>query len=315
MLPSLIAREISEGLKQYLITGFETPTPFFRGAFTALAEQPGGLFKGPYLSLGYPFQPSGTGRDFFAGFETEHPPFVHQEQAWRRLSADREARSALIATGTGSGKTECFLYPLLDYCLREHEAGRPQGIKAIVIYPMNALANDQARRFAAAIHANANLRGRLRAGLFVGTGDKTPNKSMTADNIISCRDALREAPPDILLTNYKMLDYMLIRPRDRALWRFNQPATLRYLVVDELHTFDGAQGTDLACLLRRLRARLQTPVEHIIAVGTSATLGAESEKGPLAHYASQVFQSPFDEQSIIGESRQSREQFLGSEAI
>ena len=89
MLPSLIAREISEGLKQYLITGFETPTPFFRGAFTALAEQPGGLFKGPYLSLGYPFQPSGIGRDFFTGFETEHPPFVHQEQAWRRLSADR----------------------------------------------------------------------------------------------------------------------------------------------------------------------------------------------------------------------------------
>ena len=76
-------------------------------------------------------------------------------------------------------------------------------------------------------------------------------------------------------TNYKMLDFLLIRPFDHRLWRLNAPDTLRYLVVDELHTFDGAQGTDLACLIRRLRSRLGVARERLICVGTSATIGGE----------------------------------------
>ena len=92
-------------------------------------------------------------------------------------------------------------------------------------------------------------------GLYVGgRGDTSP--VMTKTSVITDRDAMRKAPPDVLLTNYKMLDYLLVRPRDRTLWEHNAPDTLRYVVVDELHTFDGAQGTDLALLLRRLRARL-----------------------------------------------------------
>jgi DEAD/DEAH box helicase domain-containing protein len=138
---------------------------------------------------------------------------------------------------------------------------------------------------------------------------------MGPDSVITDKETLRSAPPDILLTNYKMLDYLLLRPRDRALWRHNEADTLRYLVVDELHTFDGAQGTDLACLLRRLRARLHTPADKLIAVGTSATLGSGEEKTTLAQYAGKIFQTAFDELSIIGEQRQSREQFLGTEQI
>ncbi|WP_395236937.1 hypothetical protein, partial [Salmonella sp. ZJHZ21_0184] len=79
------------------------------------------------------------------------------------------------------------------------------------------------------------------------------SKKMSADKVITCKHTLRENPPDILLTNYKMLDYLLMRPGDQKLWRYNQPGSLRYLVVDELHTFDGAQGSDLACLVRRLK--------------------------------------------------------------
>jgi DEAD/DEAH box helicase domain-containing protein len=75
---------------------------------------------------------------------------------------------------------------------------------------------------------------------------------MTASRVITHRDTMRSFPPDILLTNYKMLDYLLLRPKDRGLWRGNGSETLRYLVVDELHTFDGAQGADVACLIRRL---------------------------------------------------------------
>src|SRR5688572_8285992 len=103
----------------------------------------------------------------------------------------------------------------------------------------------------------------LRVGLYVGgRGDTSP--VMTKTSVITDRDAMRKAPPDVLLTNYKMLDYLLVRPRDRALWEHNAPDTLRYVVVDELHTFDGAQGTDLALLLRRLRARLGTPAGQLI---------------------------------------------------
>ena len=102
---------------------------------------------------------------------------------------------------------------------------------------------------------------------------------MGPEHVITDRVTLREHPPDILLTNYKMLDFLLIRPQDHRLWRHNDPATLRYLVVDELHTFDGAQGTDLACLVRRLRARVGAVRSDLICVGTSATIGGGSEGG------------------------------------
>ena len=126
---------------------------------------------------------------------------------------------------------------------------------------------------------------------------------------------MRRHPPDILLTNYKMLDYLLIRPRDRQLWEHNSPTTLRYVVVDELHTFDGAQGTDLALLLRRLQARLHTPAGHLICAGTSATLGDTADTAPLREYARQVFGVPFDAHAVITENRLSAVEFLGDAPI
>ncbi len=165
-----------------------------------------------------------------------------------------------------------------------------RGIKALVIYPMNALAMDQARRFAEAVAKAEAFQG-LRVGLFIGGhhGQRGSGVVMTPTSVITDRDTLRKTPPDVLLTNYKMLDYLLLRPKDRQLWSRNSPTTLRYVVVDELHTFDGAQGTDLALLLRRLRARLQVPGGHLICVGTSATLGVSGDTGPLREYARQVF--------------------------
>jgi DEAD/DEAH box helicase domain-containing protein len=179
------------------------------------------------VSLGLPFLRGQEDHDFFASFATEYPPFAHQEQAWQRLASDRQAANTLVATGTG--KTECFLYPVLDHCQRV--GGR--GIKAIVIYPMNALATDQAKRFAKDIHLQPALKG-LHMGLFVGD-DGQGNKLMTPDQVITDKTALRNDPPDVLLTNYKMLDYLLMRPKDQQLWAHNGPETLRYLVVDELH--------------------------------------------------------------------------------
>ena len=311
MLPSILAQEINTGLKHFLKTGFETTTPYFKGMFSRFVEEPSNLSKGPYLSLQLPFLHGTTRRDFFANFITEHPPFIHQEQAWNRLHSQRGGKSTIVATGTGSGKTECFLYPVLDHCLR-HPG---YAIKTIIIYPMNALATDQAKRFAKSIYASSALKGNVRVGLFVGDGEKTAHKSMGADFVITDKNVLRDSPPDILLTNYKMLDYLLMRPKDWLLWRFNKPQDLRYLIVDELHTFDGAQGTDLACLIRRLKGRLDTPDDHLIAVGTSATLGDGEGSDDLRQYAQQIFQEPFDAGAIIGESRQDRQQFLGDDLI
>ena len=138
---------------------------------------------------------------------------------------------------------------------------------------------------------------------------------MGRDHVITDRDTLRERPPDILLTNYKMLDYLLVRPFDFRLWRYNQPDTLRYLVVDELHTFDGAQGTDLACLIRRLRVRLGVASEKLICAGSSATLGDGADETELLDYVSRIFGQRFEPGAIVGETRQSIDAFLGDAVI
>lgn len=307
MIPGLLANEVAAALREFIVTGFETETAPFAGEFRRLVveQQEGEAFiKGPYVSLGLPFLQGQAGRDFFASFATEHPPFAHQEQAWERLASDRQAANTLVATGTGSGKTECFLYPILDHCQRA--GGR--GIKAIVIYPMNALATDQAKRFAKEVHRQSSLKG-LRVGLFVG-GDAQGNKLMSPEQVITDKGVLRNDPPDVLLTNYKMLDYLLMRPKDQELWAHNGPDTLRYLVVDELHTFDGAQGTDLSLLIRRLRARFAMAPEKLICVGTSATLGGEDSVKGLLTYAGDIFSSPFARAAVIGEQRESDGEFL-----
>ena len=127
MLPSLLAKEIIQGLQAYITTGFETSTPWFAGAFKELVETPGRFYKGPYLSISLPFQQGDAQSDYFSTLETDYPPYRHQQQAWQRLASNMEAKSTLIATGTGSGKTKCFLYPLLDHCVRH----RGPGVKAM----------------------------------------------------------------------------------------------------------------------------------------------------------------------------------------
>ncbi len=310
MIPSVISRQVERGVRDFLRTTFPITNPFFSEALDKLIEKPEALFRGPYLSLKLPFVPAEGGKRYFPEVLPEtFEPYRHQQQAFERL-AESAGRSTIVATGTGSGKTECFLYPILDYC---HQNRGRKGIKAILIYPMNALATDQAKRLAKTIWRNPELRGYLTAGLYIGGREGKAVPVMTENDVITDRETLRRAPPDILLTNYKMLDYLLVRPADFGLWRDNDPETLRYLVVDELHTFDGAQGADLACLIRRIKERLKTPARRLIAVGTSATLG-EAAGGftaeELASYARQVFGEPFDDNAIIGESLLTADEFL-----
>lgn len=310
MIPSVISSQLKQGVEDFLRTTFPVTTQFFRGLIEDLLNQEGSIFKGPYISISLPFRKSTGKKDFFSDIPFEYDPYVHQLKAFERLSGNNPD-STIIATGTGSGKTECFLYPIMEYCYKHRDEN---GIKAILIYPMNALATNQAARIAKMIYNNQNLRGQITAGLFIGQNEQDPRVGMTSDGIITNKDILRDNPPDILLTNYKMLDYLLIRVRDRKHWQNNNQKSLRFLVVDELHTFDGAQGTDLACLIRRLKDRLNVPKHHLCCVGTSATIGSEKEIKRLLAYVKNLFDEPFDNTSVITENRIGVSEYLADAA-
>jgi len=305
MLPSVLVSQLQQGVEDFLRTTFPSTTPHFHGMLDRFFDREGSVFKGPYVNVQLPFQHSGHGADYFPEVPLEFPPYAHQARAFDRLGGEPR-ESALVATGTGSGKTEAFLWPILEH-VRQH-LGEP-GIKAVLIYPMNALATDQAGRIAEAVHGTEALDG-ARVGLYVGDKEDDPHVSMGPDHVITSRESMRLDPPDVLLTNYKMLDYLLTRPSDARLWAKNEPETLQYLVVDELHTFDGAQGTDLACLIRRLKDRLGTPDGHLCCVGTSATLGGPDDFKKLRDYAEDVFGEAFEADAVIGEERRDADDFL-----
>ncbi|MDM8536618.1 DEAD/DEAH box helicase [Desulfobacterales bacterium HSG17] len=306
MIPSILAKHVEQGIKDFLYTTFPITTPFFSNIIKNFLTEPGNVFKGPFLDIQLPFHKGKSKTGYFPDIPMQFPAYVHQENAFDRLSGPNP-QSTIIATGTGSGKTECFTYPILDYCFQHRN--KP-GIKAIIIYPMNALAADQASRLAKLIH-NSRLKDHVTAGIYVGQSEKTPSSLITSEKLISDKETLRNFPPDILLTNYKMLDYLLIRPDDRPLWANNSHDTLKFIAVDELHTFDGAQGTDLACLIRRLKARLQSEPGSMCCIGTSATLGTAGEQEELLEYASAVFGETFTPDAVISESRLSAGEFLG----
>ena len=309
MIPSIVATQVHNCVSDYLRTTFRPTTPGFEGLLERFIAKPDNIGKGPYVSIGLPFRPGNQSGDFFPEIPLGFTPHLHQERAFARLSPPYY-QSTLVATGTGSGKTECFLLPLLEHCRQQASTSSNQGIKAILVYPMNALATDQAKRIAELIHNTPSLNNKVTAGLYIGDKDDSPSPTMGPNKVITDKQVIRDAPPDLLLTNYKMLDYLLVQPESQKLWRYNQPDTLRYIIVDEFHTFDGAQGTDLACLLRRLKHRLETPRQHLACVGTSATLGNASNKADMLRYAETIFQESFDENALIEEDRISAGDFL-----
>jgi len=311
MLPSILAKQLEKGIGDYIETSFPMTNEPFKGSVQRMISTKDSVYHEPYVSVRLPFRVANEMPDCFEAVKPKFVPFVHQQIAFDRLTGD-DGRSTLIATGTGSGKTECFLYPILEYCYQHRGE---HGIKALIIYPMNALATDQSKRIAEQIWKTPLLRGNVTVGMYVGGHETTPNRMMGEKNVITDRETMLNSPPDILLTNYKMLDYLLVRPKDATLWKENNPDTLKYIAVDELHTFDGAQGTDLACLLRRLKSRLWTPGGYLCCVGTSATMGTKENGKSILSYAEEIFGEPFEEDAIVTEDRLSPEEFFENQDV
>lgn len=311
MLPSILAKQLEKGIGDYIETTFPMTNAPFKGSIQKMLETKDSVYHEPYVSVRLPFR---VAEEMPTCFEAIHPaylPYIHQQTSFTRLTGD-DGRSTLIATGTGSGKTECFQYPILEYCYQHR--GEP-GIKALIIYPMNALATDQSKRIAELIWKSPELRGNVTAGMYVGGYTQNASRMMTEDSVITDHETMLGNPPDILMTNYKMLDYLLVRPKDAALWKENKPDTLKYIAVDELHTFDGAQGTDLACLLRRLKSRLWTPGGYLCCIGTSATMGSKDNGKSILQYAEEIFGEPFEEDAVVTEDRLSPDEFFADQEI
>lgn len=314
MLPLQQAREVRDSIIEYIKATFKFKEKDVSDAFYRFIEdKEDGLFKGPYISLKTPFVSATEeeSKNIPLEIAPDFPPYLHQLQAFRQLSMQNgnQPKPTLLTTGTGSGKTECFLYPILDYCYNCNKYERQVGVKVIIMYPMNALASDQAKRLAETIWKDARLKGKVTAGLFVGEGNdpKDYPRDMGKDHIIENRDAILDTVPDILLTNFKMLDYGLMRQRFSTLWKGNidtDNKALKFIVLDELHTYDGAQGTDVANLIRRLKLKLNLPKGTLCPIGTSATIGnGPDSKSRLCEYASDVFGERFDEANVIEEHR------------
>ncbi|MEV0403001.1 DEAD/DEAH box helicase [Actinoallomurus sp. NPDC050550] len=217
---------------------------------------------------------------------------IEAARTLQNVEAARTFQSYVLTTGTGSGKSLAYVIPIVDRVLREREQGVRAGVKAIIVYPMNALANSQ----------REELKKFLRNGYGEGHEPVTFAR-YTGQETDAERRRVLDNPPDILLTNYVMLELMLTRPRERR-GLISAARGLRFLVLDELHTYRGRQGADVAMLVRRVRDACEAP--DLQCVGTSATMtsgGSTTEQqSAVAEVASKLFDTDIEPDQVIGET-------------
>jgi hypothetical protein len=307
--PIKIARDIQDRVRGYLGTTFDISPRYgtLRRQFQEALADRHRLFRGPYLHGLAPYVRDATLRQLIdQGVlppqmgelplldSPDRPLYWHQVEAIRRL---RAGRNVVVASGTGSGKTLTFLIPILASIL-ENPA---PGIHALLLYPLNALVNDQLKNLQRVLRSTPEIR----FGRYVNV-ETTPNTQKEAErlypgslpNEVISREVFRESPPHILITNYAMLEYLLLRHDDTPLFR----GPWNFVTLDEAHTYTGAKGSEVALLLRRLRHRVKgregRPPQYI---GTSATLGTSDEgrRAKVARFASDLFHAPFAAEDII----------------
>ena len=301
-----------------------------------------GFVKGPYLETTLPFKQGNSLSDLaeegLISKEFSHMGKnihfkdwklrIHQEDALRHIISKK--RNMIVSTGTGSGKTECYLYPVFNEIMREKERGElDDGVRALLIFPMNALANDQQKKLRKLLKEYPDIT----FGRYTGETEHKYIKETAEDaekrlheeydnhhrddtdselrksisNEYMCREYMAKKPPHILLTNYAMLEYMLLRPDTAPFFDNSSAKNWRFIVIDEAHSYKGAQGTEIAYLLRRLKERIRHNMHNDFrCIATSATLGSEDAKADLAKFAESLFNEPFSAEDVITTKRDLR---------
>jgi ATP-dependent helicase YprA (DUF1998 family)/rubrerythrin len=308
MQPFTLSQRVQEEYRRYIATSFPIADDGLRKQIEQKVEEENLLWKGPYVALARPYKTETTLQDLanqgilnsktVSIFSYLPALYTHQDKSIRKLCQDQHV---LLSAGTGSGKTEAFLIPIIEHCI--HSKQKP-GTKALIVYPMNALANDQLQRLERYLKNTGITFGRY-TGQTQETDQEKPVDTPLEEGW--SRDAIRKNPPDILITNYAMLEYLLVRREDQTVFRHK---TLHYLVLDEIHTYTGARGTEVACLIRRLKEHTGLLKGGLICTGTSATLKKstietqtelDKAKSELAKFATNLFGEKFTTDSIITE--------------
>lgn len=314
MNPIKLSENLQKALTAYLTTTFDVNRD---GQERELAvairrsfDTPGALFNGPYLELTPPYRTGVSLNQLCTEgvlskklldmqcfrnnkpIPPDAPLYIHQETAIRKLSAYHD--NVVISSGTGSGKTECFLIPILNDLLIDPTPG----VRALLIYPMNALVNDQLDRLRNLLKDTDITFGRYTSEL--ETTEQRARQKLDfepmANEVIS-REQIRsgEKLPQILITNYAMLEYLLLRPEDSILF---QNGLWRFIVLDEAHTYAGAQGIEVSYLLRRLKHRLNLQPGETRCIATSATL-TDDDAEQATSFASALFGETFSEDDVV----------------
>ena len=308
--PIAVSANIAEGYRRYLSSLISPQDPKLadglRKAIAAAATD--GLTKGPFLEITPPYATGATVRELIeqrvltarfarfgsSAFPLDRPVYQHQETAIRQITS---GRNAIVATGTGSGKTESFLMPILNHLQGEESVGGlTAGVRALLLYPMNALANDQLKRLREMLADTPEITFGRYTGETLEDAKQAEKKFKAQNpglkrlpNELLSREEMRATPPHLLLTNYAMLEYLLLRPKDMDLFEGGDD-TWKFLVVDEAHVYDGATGAEVAFLIRRLRQRVSSS-RQLQYIATSATVGNDLDRA--AHFAATLFGSPF----------------------
>ena len=315
--------------KSYLRTRFFFNDPELRRSFQyALDKESESLFKGPFPESSRNFQQGlnaqELARECFPQRSDGLLPalidqrlYIHQEQAIRNVHINQ--RNVVVTTGTASGKTESFLYPILFELYRQHLEGEldEPGVRAMILYPMNALANDQRNRL-------GEICERLKTqgssfmptfGQYIGQTPESdePNRWRHAERWakdrkhgeLVFREEMRKNPPHILLTNYSMLEYLLIRPKDSPLFDNDFGKHWRFIVLDEAHQYRGTKGMEMGMLIRRLKQRLREggredrPFQCIATSATMSSSEDRKEKETIAGFAQTIFDDKFSSSDVI----------------
>lgn len=212
-------------------------------------------------------------------------PYKHQARAWSILNDKEQTNSLVVTSGTGSGKTECFMVPILDDLVRlqEDEGGSLTGVRALFLYPLNALINSQKDR----LDKWTKPFGKNLSFCLYNGNTKETGKQENPNHIVS-RMKLRETPPPILVTNATMLEYMLIRQKDAPIIEQSK-GKLRWIVLDEAHSYVGSTAAELSLLLRRVMLAFEVEAKNVHFVATSATIGDDADaKTKLTNYLSKL---------------------------